>query len=82
MAVFQQDDGAAADIVVNNAVAWHDWTTVLEQDEADYDSQFRSSVLHNVLMAIGGPESASCDPRSAGRSSIEGSRASTVRDLA
>lgn len=40
-----------ADIVVNNAVIQYDWTTVLEQDVADYEGQFRSCVLHNVLMA-------------------------------
>lgn len=39
------------DIVVTNAVAQYDWTTVLEQRVADYESQFRSCVLHNVLMA-------------------------------
>ena len=39
------------DIVVNNAVIQYDWTSVLEQPLADYESQFRSSVLHNVLMA-------------------------------
>ncbi|MGY8827132.1 MAG: SDR family NAD(P)-dependent oxidoreductase [Candidatus Latescibacterota bacterium] len=40
----------AADIIVNNAVEQYQWTSILEQDEADYESQFRSSVLHNVLM--------------------------------
>ena len=39
------------DILVNNAVIQYDWTSVLEQPLADYESQFRSSVLHNVLMA-------------------------------
>ena len=39
------------DIVVNNAVIQYKWTSVLQQDEADYESQFRSCVLHNVLMA-------------------------------
>lgn len=39
------------DIIVNNAVIQYDWTTVLEQPEADYESQFRSCVLQNVLMA-------------------------------
>ena len=40
-----------ADVIVNNAVIQYDWTTVLEQNVADYESQFRSCVLHNVLMA-------------------------------
>ncbi len=39
------------DILVNNAVALYDWKTVLEQKPEDYESQFRSSVLQNVLMA-------------------------------
>ena len=39
------------DIIVNNAVIQYPWKRVLEQDPADYESQFRSCVLHNVLMA-------------------------------
>ncbi len=39
------------DIVVNNAVVQYEWTTVLEQDIKDYESQFRSCVLQGVLMA-------------------------------
>ncbi len=39
------------DIIVNNAVIQYQWRTVLEQDPLDYESQFRSCVLHNVLMA-------------------------------
>jgi 3-oxoacyl-[acyl-carrier protein] reductase len=39
------------DILVNNAVIQYPWKRVLEQDIADYESQFRSCVLHNVLMA-------------------------------
>lgn len=39
------------DIVVTNAVAQYDWKGVLDQDVADYESQFKSCVLHNVLMA-------------------------------
>lgn len=39
------------DIIVNNAVAQYSWTTVLEQGLEDYESQFRTCVLHNVLMA-------------------------------
>jgi 3-oxoacyl-[acyl-carrier protein] reductase len=41
----------APQIVVNNAVAQYTWTSVLEQDVKDYESQFRSCVLQNVLMA-------------------------------
>jgi 3-oxoacyl-[acyl-carrier protein] reductase len=40
-----------ADIIVNNAVVHYEWMHVLEQAEADYESQFRSCVLHNVFMA-------------------------------
>jgi 3-oxoacyl-[acyl-carrier protein] reductase len=39
------------DIVVNNAVIQYGWTTVLEQAIEDYEGQFRSCVLQNVLMA-------------------------------
>ncbi len=39
------------DIIVNNAVSQYKWTTVLEQSPEDYESQFRSCVLQNVLMA-------------------------------
>lgn len=39
------------DIIVNNAVIQYDWKPVLEQDIGDYESQFRSCVLQNVLMA-------------------------------
>lgn len=38
-------------IVVNNAVIQYSWTTVLEQAIEDYEGQFRSCVLQNVLMA-------------------------------
>lgn len=40
-----------ADIIVNNAVIQYAWTSVLEQNPGDYESQFRSCVLHNVYMA-------------------------------
>jgi 3-oxoacyl-[acyl-carrier protein] reductase len=40
-----------ADIIVNNAVTQYEWKSVLKQDLADYESQFRSCVLQNVLMA-------------------------------
>lgn len=39
------------DIIVNNAVTQYAWTTVLEQSPEDYEGQFRTCVLHNVLMA-------------------------------
>ena len=42
---------SAPDIIVNNAVIQYEWTSVLEQDESDYESQFRSCVLQNVMMA-------------------------------
>ena len=38
-------------ILVNNAVSQYAWTTVLEQDLADYENQFRSTVLQSVCMA-------------------------------
>lgn len=40
-----------ADIIVNNAVAQYTWVTVLEQAVEDYESQYRTCVLQNVLMA-------------------------------
>ena len=39
------------EIVVNNAVVQYPWKPLLEQPVADYESQFRSCVLHNVHMA-------------------------------
>ncbi len=41
----------APDIIVTNAVIQYEWTSVLDQAEADYESQFRSCVMQNVLMA-------------------------------
>lgn len=41
----------APDIIVNNAVIQYAWTSVLEQPLEDYESQFRSCVIHNLLMA-------------------------------
>ncbi len=54
--VFAMRDAVAsslgdADIIVNNAVIQYSWKTVLDQNPEDYESQFRSCVLHNVLMA-------------------------------
>jgi 3-oxoacyl-[acyl-carrier protein] reductase len=41
-----------ADIIVNNAVIQcMPWKTVLEQPLHDYETQFQSCVMHNVLMA-------------------------------
>ncbi|MFN2196741.1 MAG: SDR family NAD(P)-dependent oxidoreductase, partial [Anaerolineales bacterium] len=39
------------DIVINNAVIQYEWQQILDQDVADYESQFRSTVLHAVHMA-------------------------------
>ena len=39
------------DILVTNAVIQYEWKTVLDQSPADYESQFRSCVLQNVLIA-------------------------------
>lgn len=41
----------APDIIVNNAVIQYDWKTILEQAPEDFESQFRSCVLHNAFMA-------------------------------
>jgi len=39
-------------IIVNNAVIQiNEWTIVLEQPPQDYESQFKSCVMHNVYMA-------------------------------
>jgi 3-oxoacyl-[acyl-carrier protein] reductase len=38
-------------IIVNNAVIQYKWVHVLEQAAEDYEGQFRSCVLQNVLMA-------------------------------
>lgn len=40
-----------ATIIVNNAVIQYDWKSVLDQDIADYEGQFKSCVLQNVNMA-------------------------------
>ena len=39
------------DIVINNSVVQYEWTSVLEQDIDDYDSQFKSCVMQGVYMA-------------------------------
>ena len=38
-------------IIVNNAVGQYAWKPLLDQPVEDYESQFRTSVLHNVIMA-------------------------------
>ncbi len=40
----------APHIIVNNAVAQYKWVNVLQQSAADYESQFRTCVLHNLYM--------------------------------
>jgi len=44
------DELGAADIIVDNAVIQYDWKPVLEQPLQDFESQFRSCVMHNVHM--------------------------------
>ncbi|MCR4762903.1 MAG: SDR family oxidoreductase [Lachnospiraceae bacterium] len=39
------------DIIVDNAVIQYDWKSLLEQDPADYYSQFESCVMQTVYMA-------------------------------
>jgi 3-oxoacyl-[acyl-carrier protein] reductase len=39
------------DIIVNNAVTQYSWKAIQDQAVEDFESQFRSSVLHNVIMA-------------------------------
>jgi 3-oxoacyl-[acyl-carrier protein] reductase len=41
----------APDILVNTAVIQYEWKSVLKQGVEDYEGQFRSCVLQNVLMA-------------------------------
>lgn len=38
------------DILVNNAVIQYTWNNILDQDNADFFSQFESCVMHNVYM--------------------------------
>jgi len=45
------DAFGAPQIIVNNAVIQYTWVNVLDQAETDYESQFRSCVLQNVMMA-------------------------------
>ena len=39
------------DIIVDNAVIQYEWTSILEQDPADFHSQFESCVMQTVYMA-------------------------------
>ena len=39
-----------ADVIVDNAVIQYTWVSVLEQSLEDFESQFRSCVMHNVHM--------------------------------
>ncbi len=39
------------DILVNNAVSQYKWKAVMDQELADYEDQFRTTVAQNVLMA-------------------------------
>lgn len=43
--------GAPSIVVSNAVIQYQPWTNLLAQNVADYESQFRSCVLHNVLMA-------------------------------
>jgi 3-oxoacyl-[acyl-carrier protein] reductase len=54
--VFTMRDAISAnvgmpDIIVNNAVIQYAWKPILDQAVGDYESQYRSCVLQNVLMA-------------------------------
>ena len=40
-----------ADIIVNNAVTQYPWKTVIDQPLEDYESQWKTCVMHNVLMS-------------------------------
>lgn len=40
----------APQIIVSNAVIQYNWTTILQQSLDDFESQFRSCVLQNVLL--------------------------------
>jgi len=45
------DTLGAPDIVVANAVIQYEWTTILDQPLADFDSQYQSCVLQSVHLA-------------------------------
>lgn len=46
-----ENDFKMPDIVVNNAVIQYQWTSILDQEISDFESQFESCVMHNVYMA-------------------------------
>jgi 3-oxoacyl-[acyl-carrier protein] reductase len=45
-----KERGWHVDIIVNNAITQHEWTSVIAQPVKDYEDQFRSCVLHNLYM--------------------------------
>jgi 3-oxoacyl-[acyl-carrier protein] reductase len=47
----QQRLGTATIVVANAVVQIHPWRSVLQEDLARYDSQYRSCVVHSVLLA-------------------------------
>jgi 3-oxoacyl-[acyl-carrier protein] reductase len=47
----QQQLGTASIAIANAVVQIHPWRSVLEEELAKYDSQYRSCVLHSVLLA-------------------------------
>jgi 3-oxoacyl-[acyl-carrier protein] reductase len=47
----QQRLGTASIVVANAVVQIHPWRSVLQEDLARYDSQYRSCVVHSVLLA-------------------------------
>jgi len=46
-----QENLGHTDIVVNNAVIQYEWTTILEQDIADFSSQFEACTMQSVFTA-------------------------------
>jgi len=45
-----KEELCTVDIIVNNSVIQYNWESILEQDIADYESQFKSCVLQSVHM--------------------------------
>jgi len=45
-----EEEFGPVDIIVDNAVIQYDWLPLLEQPLEDFESQFRSCVMHNVHM--------------------------------
>jgi len=46
-----KEAAGSPDIVVTNAVIQYEWKSILDQSPDDYESQFRSCVMQNVLVA-------------------------------